>query len=525
MHYDIAIIGYGPVGAVTANLFGQKGFNTIVIEPKKEIWDIPRAVHFDGQTQRIFQTMGFMDEISKIIHPMEGINFLNNKGKSIVNINLKLDEPINGYDESVFFNQPIFEKFLRSEAIKHNNIDIKLGYKLTNIDAQESINNLTLLNINNEENEYITSSYVLACDGANSFVRKALNIESFDYKCDQDWVVVDYQVDEKYKINTDRYQICDYKRPTTIVPITGQHVRWEFKVNPDDNLETLEDEKNIRKMMKPHLWRLNPEIPLNSGKLLRSSAYTFHGLLAKNFKFNNCFLLGDAAHQMPPFLGQGLCQGIKDSYNLCWKLSGVMNNIFNKEILNTYSLERKGIVDFVIKGAMKQGDIIGSQDWLTATLRDIYLNVASYIPKLLKPLKFQKPWKIKNGMIDNYLFPNDVNGVIIPHPSLDIKVDNKLFDQFLGNNFGILLFQNDINVFNEIKNLESAKIFDNNIHLMTEDNEFNQDKKISNWAKENNISAAIIRPDQHIYGCVDDEDIVSNIDKLTIKLKGELFKH
>ena len=156
-NYDIAIIGYGPVGAVTANLFGQKGFNTIVIEPKKEIWDIPRAVHFDGQTQRIFQTMGFMDEISKIIHPMEGINFLNNKGKSIVNINLKLDEPINGYDESVFFNQPIFENFLRSEATKHNNIDIKLGYKLTNIDAQESINNLTLLNINNEENEYITS--------------------------------------------------------------------------------------------------------------------------------------------------------------------------------------------------------------------------------------------------------------------------------------------------------------------------------------------------------------------------------
>ena len=102
---------------------------------------------------------------------------------------------------------------------------------------------------------------------------------------------------------------------------------------------------------------------------------------------------------------------------------------------------------------------------------------------------------------------------------------NKLFDQYLGNNFGILLFQNDTNVFNEIKNLESAKIFDNNIHLMTEDNKFNQDKKISNWAKENNISAAIIRPDQHIYGCVDDEDIVNNIDKLTTKLKGELFKH
>ena len=422
MHYDIAIIGYGPVGAVTANLFGQKGFNTIVIEPKKEIWDIPRAVHFDGQTQRIFQTMGFMDEISKIIHPMEGINFLNNKGKSIVNINLKLDEPINGYDESVFFNQPIFEKFLRSEANKHNNIDIKLGYKLTNIDAQESINNLTLLNINNEENEYITSSYVLACDGANSFVRKALNIESFDYKCDQDWVVVDYQVDEKYKINTDRYQICDYKRPTTIVPITGQHVRWEFKVNPDDNLETLEDEKNIRKMMKPHLWRLNPEIPLHSGKLLRSSAYTFHGLLAKNFKFNNCFLLGDAAHQMPPFLGQGLCQGIKDSYNLCWKLAGVRDGEFNKNILTSFNDERREVNDFMIKTAIKQGDVIGSQDRLKAFFRDMFFMFAKKFPKALSALKFQYSWKFHQGIMDNELYPNEINGVIIPQPDIDLSL-------------------------------------------------------------------------------------------------------
>ena len=522
MHYDIAIIGYGPVGAVTANLFAQKGFNIVVVEPKKDIWNIPRAVHFDGQTQRIFQTMGFMDEISKIIHPMEGINFLNNKGKSIVNINLKLDEPINGYDESVFFNQPIFERFLRSEAIKHKNIDIKLGYKLTDIDARQSINNLILLNTNNEE-EYVTCDYVLACDGANSFVRKALNIESFDYKCDQDWVVVDYQVDDKYKINTDRYQICDYKRPTTIVPITGQHVRWEFKVNSDDNLETLEDEKNIRKMMQPHLWRLNPEIPLHSGKLLRSSAYTFHGLLANNFRFNNCYLLGDAAHQMPPFLGQGLCQGIKDSYNLCWKLSGVINNTFNKKILDTYTVERKGIVDFVIKGAMKQGDIIGSQDWFTATLRDMYLNIASYIPRLLRPLKFQKPWKIKNGIIDKELFPNDVNGVIIPHPSLNIKVENKLFDQFLGNNFGILVFDNTNNIYNEIKKLDSSKIFKDHIYLLDEDHEFNKDKKISRWSTENNIAATIYRPDQHIYGCVGHENVVNDIDKLTHKLIDELI--
>ena len=120
---------------------------------------------------------------------------------------------------------------------------------------------------------------------------------------------------------------------------------------------------------------------------------------------------------------------------------------FNKKILNSYSLERKGVVDFVIRGAIKQGDIIGSQDWLTATLRDLYLNIASFIPRLLKPLKFHNSWRIKNGIIDKELFPNNVNGVIIPHPALNIKVDNKLFDEYLGNNFGLLVFNNDINVY------------------------------------------------------------------------------
>ena len=186
-------------------------------------------------------------------------------------------------------------------------------------------------------------------------------------------------------------------------------------------------------------------------------------------------------------------------------------------------MERKGIVDFVIKGAMKQGDIIGSQDWFTATLRDIYLNIASYIPRLLRPLKFQKPWKIKNGIIDKELFPNDVNGVIIPHPSLNIKVENKLFDQFLGNNFGILVFDNTNNIYDEIKKLDSSKIFKDHIYLIDEDHEFNKDKKISRWSTENNIAATIYRPDQHIYGCVGHENVVNDIDKLTHKLIDELI--
>ncbi|RCL35993.1 MAG: bifunctional 3-(3-hydroxy-phenyl)propionate/3-hydroxycinnamic acid hydroxylase [SAR86 cluster bacterium] len=521
-HYDIAIIGYGPVGAITANLFAKQGFTIALIEPKLDIWDIPRAVHFDGQTQRIFQSMGIMDEVSKIIHPMTGITFLNNKGQEIVYFGTEHKAPPNGYNESVFFNQPIFEKLLRDRASEYTNIDFMLGNKLTKIVSKENKNNLEIINTDTNETDSLSCEYLLGCDGANSFVRKYLNIESHDYKCDENWIVADYLVDKKYKVNSDRYQICDYKRPTTIVPVVGQHVRWEFKINHDDDLDHLENEDNIRSMMKPHLWRINPDIPLSSGKLLRSKAYTYHGVLAKNFKYNNCFLLGDAAHQMPPFLGQGLCQGIKDAYNLCWRLTGVRNNVMNTKILEMYSLERKGVVDFTIRNAIKQGDIIGSQDRFKAYIRDIYLNISKYIPKLLDNLRIAYSWRIKKGNIDTDLFPNKANGVIIPHPSLALKKDNKLFDEYIGNNFGLLVFDNSINIVNEIKKLSSSSIFGKNIFHIDETNEFNKDKKIFKWSKVNNISAAIIRPDKHIYGCVDNTNIINDIDQLTNKLISEI---
>ena len=119
-NYDIAIIGYGPVGAAAANIFGRKGFNIIVIEPKEEIWDIPRAVHFDGQTQRIFQEIGIMDDVKLIIDPADKIKFVDSNGKTLVDLGMKGTYQPNGYNEDVFFNQPLFEEILRKKAQEYS---------------------------------------------------------------------------------------------------------------------------------------------------------------------------------------------------------------------------------------------------------------------------------------------------------------------------------------------------------------------------------------------------------------------
>ena len=449
MHYDIAIIGYGPVGAMAASMFGSSGLNIVVIEPKKEIWNIPRAVALDGQAQRIFQSFGIINNIP--VKPIDGLTFINKKGKQIVYVDFTDHSTPNGYSETVGFSQPNLERTLREKAESYKNITFKLGSSLSNLVATENNNELTVINNLTKETEIVSSNYLLACDGADSFVRKKLDIPSFDYKCEQDWIVVDYELDPKYEIQCSPHQICDYQRPTTLAPIMDRHIRWEFKYNSDDNQAEMENEKNIREMMRPHAWRINRDLDISTGKLLRASKYRFHGLIADNFKLYNCFLLGDSAHQMPPFLGQGLCQGIKDVYNLHWKLTGVIDGTYSKKILDTYSLERKAIVKSVTETAIKQGNIVGSQNRYIALVRDFILNCARQFPVLLNFFQFYHPWPIKDGLIDKTLFKNKANGIVIPQPDINITIEDKAFDQYIGYKFALLVFNQDQGVFDEIK--------------------------------------------------------------------------
>ena len=376
-------------------------------------------------------------------------------------------------------------------------------------------------NVTNEI-EVISSRYLLACDGADSFVRKKLNIPSFDYKCEQDWIVVDYELDPKYEIQCSPRLICDYQRPTTLAPIMDRHIRWEFKYNSDDNQAEMEDEQNIREMMRPHAWRINRDLDISTGKLLRASKYRFHGLVADNFKLYNCFLLGDSAHQMPPFLGQGLCQGIKDVYNLHWKLTGVINGTYSKKILDTYSLERRAIVKSVTETAIKQGNIVGTQNRYIALVRDFILNCARQFPVLLNFFQFYHPWPIEEGLIDKTLFKNKANGIVIPQPDINIRIEDKAFDQYIGYKFALLVFDQDQEVFDEIKSLDSVKIFDENVHLLNANHPFNADNNFVEWQKKHNISAAIIRPDRHVYGSCDHHSIIQKIDKLSNKLHNNI---
>ena len=165
--------------------------------------------------------MGIFDQIEKIIDPIMGINFINRSGKKLLSVGFEDHPKLNGYYEGVMFNQPKFEEILRTNALKYSNIQFELGSYVSSLEALDDINNFEVINNTTNEKSNFSSTYLIGSDGADSFVRKSLDIKMHDYNCDQDWVVVDYFVDDKFEIlDRSRYQICDYKRPTTLLPIT-----------------------------------------------------------------------------------------------------------------------------------------------------------------------------------------------------------------------------------------------------------------------------------------------------------------
>ena len=321
--YDLIIAGYGPTGAVAANLLGAQGFSVLALDLSPEIYNIPRAVHIDGEVMRIFQVLGLASEIDEGASEGAYLRFINGWNWRLFSQDMSQISRPNGWANDIFFNQPRMEQILRAGVQRYANVEVRLGWALQELsqDAHGVVAGLRQV-VGEGPLQRVRCRYLLACDGASSKARELLDIAQEDLQCDEPWLVCDLILEEDVQHRRDAYQICDPVRPTTLAPCEGQHIRCEFMLNANDEVAELEHEATVRTMMAPHLHLLSPSLNSASGKLIRSKVYNFHAVIAESFQTDGVFLLGDAAHQMPPFLGQGLCAGVRDAYNLCWKLGG-----------------------------------------------------------------------------------------------------------------------------------------------------------------------------------------------------------
>ena len=348
--FDVAVVGLGPAGATCAALLGSYGLKTVAIERERTIYDKPRAFALDHEIMRVFEGLGIAAAVAPHTAPFTPSEYYGVDGQLIKRLGaLPPPWPL-GWPPSMVFQQPAVDQILRRRAAEV--ADVRYG-TVEGIEQSPAAVTLRL------DDGAVTAKYVVGCDGATSTVRRLLGIEYDDLRFDEPWLVVDLIVNERglAKLPKVSIQYCEPARPTTYLIGVGNHRRWELMLLPGEK--------------EPDPWPLLARwLTPADAQLWRSASYRFHALVARQWRSGRVFLAGDAAHQQPPFTGQGMCQGIRDVANLSWKLDYVLRGRANQALLDTYEMERSAHVRRLTAVIKDIGAVICERDPARARERD-----------------------------------------------------------------------------------------------------------------------------------------------------------
>ncbi|MBV8503312.1 MAG: bifunctional 3-(3-hydroxy-phenyl)propionate/3-hydroxycinnamic acid hydroxylase [Paucibacter sp.] len=366
---EVAIVGLGPTGAVLANLLGQRGRSVICLERDEDIYYAPKAVHFDDEAMRIFQDAGLAEAIAASAESFEDMELLLKPGRApVARLSVGNQDRRYGHAGAWWFHQPTLERQLREGLRRFPQVRTLLGWRVTALQSQaEGVS----LQAENEAGATlrVAAQWLIGCDGGRSFVRRASGIELASADFDEAWVVVDTRTVTGRKnasLPKRHRQVCDPTQPVTYVPLAGPYYEWQFMVVDGADEKTATDPARVRRQLAPFV---NPDqVEIN-----RIAHYRFHALWARRWRAGRVLLAGDSAHQMPPFLGQGMCSGLRDAHALAWRLDLLLAGRADDQVLQDYEDERGQHVMEIIQGAMFLGRIIQTRSRLVAWLRNQFL--------------------------------------------------------------------------------------------------------------------------------------------------------
>ena len=521
MTYDVIILGLGPVGATLANLLVGQGLRVAVVDQREDVYDKPRAITLDHEVMRIMQACGVAHDFAPLTAPHPGTHYLGIDGQ-IIKIFDPLPPPFPlGWAPNATFVQPQLERILRERLQHFASCDWFLGYSANRLVHAKGVAELTVHDANGRD-RILCGRYVAACDGANSFVRKNLGIGLEDLDFDEWWMVVDVNVRAPVALPAKCIQYCWPSRPATFILGPGTLRRWEIKLLPGEDPEAFAQAENV-------VAQLSRFVDASAVEVWRSAVYRFHAVLAERWRDREVFLLGDAAHQTPPFLGQGMCAGIRDAANVAWKLALVLGGDAHDGLLDSYERERKPHVRAVVAAAKDFGQIIGELDPAAACLRDQKLRGQlergeaetvrqRYVPDL------------KAGVVDAGSSPGAGRLFVQPRCMSAGKVG--LLDDLVPPRFLIVAESHDVaSWLTDWSRSVWRRIHGEFVVLAEDDTKtkdwpvgvmrfVREDRLFGDWLKGLGAQAVVVRPDRYVFGSADD---AASLNRLVERASDALF--
>jgi 2-polyprenyl-6-methoxyphenol hydroxylase-like FAD-dependent oxidoreductase len=475
----VVIVGAGPTGVTAATLLAQYGVDSLVLDRWPGVYQQPRAVHLDDEIYRVIARLGIADEFAAISRPTLGLRLLDNRFRVLAEFTRDTSHSRNGFPQANMFDQPELEAVLRANLKRYPRAELRGDAEVTDVTDTGEYVRVTFTDRTDGTVHRVDSDYLLGCDGANSLVRAQIDSAIRDLNFEQRWLVVDVATDADLGQWEGVHQVCDPARAGTYMRIGTSRYRWEFQLLSGECADDFATVTALRPLIGP--WTAGVED--RELTLLRVTEYTFRAQIAQQWRRRNVFLLGDAAHLTPPFIGQGMGAGVRDAMNLAWKIAGVRHGALAPAVLDSYEQERKPHTRSLIRLALNVGRAMTGGARVGNLLRRAVLPRLRLLPGLRdKVVDSATPALPSSALVCRSR--GRLAGTLCPNPRLP---DGRRLDDVLGTGFALITSRSP-------GPADEAALRRRGFVVLVA----RPGDTLAHWLRDGRATAAVVRPDRTV---------------------------
>lgn len=378
--HQVVVVGAGPVGLALAIDLALKGVQVLVLDDNDRVSVGSRAICFAKRTLEIFDRLGCGDAIVA-----KGVQW--NVGKvfhgehQVYEFDLL---PEAGHKRPAFVNIQQYHieahllERIREQQAARAPIEVRGRNKVVGLTAaQDAVD----LEVETPDGSYkLSADWLVACDGANSTVRRSLGLDFVGRVFEDNFLIADIVMQEDSGLQAERRFWFDppfnkgqsallHKQPDSVW-------RVDLQLGPDIDRELETSPEQVKSRIRAFL---GADIAF---ELDWVSIYTFQCRRMERFRHGRILFAGDSAHQVSPFGARGANSGLQDADNLAWKLALVAAGGAPGCLLDSYDYERVLAADENILASSRSTDFITPKSETSRAFRDAVLDLARDVPAM-----------------------------------------------------------------------------------------------------------------------------------------------